>query len=79
MWKRNGNTITLLFFLKGLEIVHQERRGQVKTIVKKHFNSILFQKSKPANKQHINQSINHTSGSAVIQSVVEHEYLAGIT
>jgi hypothetical protein len=30
MWKANGNTITLLFSLKGLEILHQERRGQVK-------------------------------------------------
>ena len=30
---------TLLFFLKGLEILHQERRGQVKTIVMEHFNS----------------------------------------
>ena len=36
--------------LKGLEILHQERRGQVKTIVMEHFNSILFYKSRPANK-----------------------------
>ena len=28
--------------LKGLEIVHKERRGQVKTIVMEHFNGILF-------------------------------------
>ena len=49
--KGNGNT-TLLFSLKGLEIVHQERRGQVKTIVMEHFNGILFHKSEPANKQH---------------------------
>ena len=32
MWKGNGNTTTLLFSLKGLEIVHQGK-GQVKTIV----------------------------------------------
>ena len=33
MWKENGNTTTLLFSLKGLDILHEERRGQVKTIV----------------------------------------------
>jgi hypothetical protein len=44
MLKGNGNTTTLLFSLKGLEILHQERRVQVKTIV----NSILFHKSGPA-------------------------------
>ena len=27
MWEGNGNTIKLLFPLKGLEILHQERRG----------------------------------------------------
>ena len=52
MWKGNGNTITLLFSLKGLEMLHQERRGQVYTIVMKHFNIILFLKSGPANEQH---------------------------
>ena len=57
MWKGNGNTTTLLFSLKRLEILHKERRGQVKTIVMEHFNSILFYKSGPANKQHTNQSI----------------------
>jgi hypothetical protein len=39
------------------QILHQERRGQVKTIVMEHFNGILFHKSRPANKQHTNQSI----------------------
>ena len=58
MWKRYGNTTTLLFSLKGLEIVHQERRGQVKTIVMEYFKGILFHKSGPANKQHTSQSIN---------------------
>jgi hypothetical protein len=32
-WKGNGNTTTLLFFLKGLEILQQERKGQMKTMV----------------------------------------------
>ena len=45
--KGNGNTTTLLFSLKGLEILHKE-----KTIVMEHFNGILFQKFRPANKQH---------------------------
>ena len=57
MWKRYGNTtILLLFSLKGLEILHQEKRGQVKTMVMEYFNSILFHKSRPANKQHTNHS-----------------------
>ena len=51
-WKRNGNNIILIFFLKGLDILHQERRGQVNIIVMDHFNSILFHKSGTANKQH---------------------------
>ena len=55
MWKGTGNTTTLLFDLKGLEIVHQERRGQVKTIVMEYLNGILFHKSRPVNKQHTNQ------------------------
>jgi hypothetical protein len=41
MWKGNWKT-TLLFSLKGFEILHKERR-QVKTIVTEHFNRILFQ------------------------------------
>jgi len=59
-WKGIGNTTTLLFSLKGLEILHHKRRGQVKTIVMEHFNGILFHKSEPANKQHTNQSINQS-------------------
>ena len=57
MWKGNKNTTNLLFSLKGLKIVHQERRGQVKTIVMEHFNGILFLKSGPANKQHTNKQL----------------------
>jgi hypothetical protein len=49
MWKGNGNTTTVFFSLKILEIVHQERTGQVKTIVMEHFKGILFHKSGPAN------------------------------
>ena len=56
MWEENGNTTTLLFSLKGLEIVHEERRGQGKIIVMGHFNVILFHKSGPVNKQHTNYS-----------------------
>jgi hypothetical protein len=58
IWKGNGNTTTLLFSLKRLEIVHQEGRGQVKSIVMEHFNVILFHKSGSANKQHTNQPTN---------------------
>ena len=55
MWKGNGNTTTLQFSLKGLEVLYRERR-QVNTIVMEHFSSILFHKSGPANKQHTYQS-----------------------
>ena len=55
MWKGNGNTTTLLISRKGFEILHQERRGQVKTIGMEHLNGILFLKPGPANKQHTNQ------------------------
>jgi hypothetical protein len=54
IWKGNGNT-TVLFSLKKFEILHQERRGQVKTIVMEHFSGILFHKSGPDIKQNTNQ------------------------
>ena len=54
IWKGNQNTTKLLFYLKGLNILHQERRGQVKTMLMEHFNSILFHMSGSANKQHTN-------------------------
>ena len=60
IWKGKGNTITLLFSLKWLEILHQERRGQVNTVVIEHFNRILFHRSWPANKQHTYQTINQS-------------------
>ena len=50
----------IIIFLKRFEIVHQERRGQMKTIVMEHFNGILFHKSGPANKQHTNQPTNQS-------------------
>ena len=56
-WKRNGNTIILLFPLKGLEILSQERRGEVNTKLMEYFTSILFHESEPANKQYTYQSI----------------------
>ena len=60
MWKGNGNTITLLFSLKGLEIIQQERGGQVNTIVMGYFNSILSHKSGTAKKRVLtNQSISN--------------------
>ena len=58
MWEGNWNTTTLLFSMKGLEILHQERRGQVKTIVMENFNGILFHKSGIANEQYTKQSVN---------------------
>jgi hypothetical protein len=53
MWKK-----LVLFTLKGIEILHLGRRGQVNTIVMEQFNSIIFHKSRPANKQHTKKSIN---------------------
>ena len=40
MWKGKGNTTKLLFSLKGLEILHQVKREQVKP-----FNRIPFYKA----------------------------------
>jgi len=28
MWKENGNTSTLLFFLKGLEVLHKKEEDE---------------------------------------------------
>ena len=55
IWKGNENTTTLLFFLKGLDILHKGRRGQVNTIVMEYFKIILFHKFEPAKKQHANK------------------------
>ena len=66
IWKGNGNT---LFCLKGLEILHHERRGKVNTIMMEHLNSILFHKSGTANKQHNNQSINQSSSYSTVWKV----------
>ena len=56
MRKGNGNTTKLLFSLKGLAILHQERRKMNTTVIE-HLNCILFPKSRPANKQHTYQSM----------------------
>ena len=70
MWKGNGDTTTLLFSLKGLEILHQDRRGQVKTIVTKHNKSILFQKLTISIQ--INQSIKQTLIQVAVFPVLPH-------
>jgi hypothetical protein len=57
IWKGNGDTSTLLFSMKGLEILHQERRGQVNAEMIEHFKSILFHKSEPTKKPHNYQPI----------------------
>ena len=62
--------MTLLFSLEGLEILHQEIRGQVNTILVKHFNSILFHKFGPAAKQHILQSITGVCGEVNLRQAV---------
>ena len=64
MWKGNGNTATLLFSLKDLDILQQGRIEEVKTIVMEHFNRILFYKSGLANKQQTYQSILQFLGSS---------------
>ena len=49
-----------LLCLKALTTLHQERRDQVNTIVMQYLNSILFRKSRPANRSiPINQSITY--------------------
>ena len=55
---------------KGLEILHQERRGQMKTIIMEHFNGILFHKSGPANKQHTNQPTTNIANIAGINFAI---------
>ena len=57
MRKGNGNTITILSSLEGLEMLYQERREQMNTIVMESFHSMLLYKSGPANKQDICQSV----------------------
>jgi hypothetical protein len=71
MWKGNGNTTTLLLFsLKGIEILHHQRRGEVKTMVMEQFNGILFHKSGPANKHHTNQPTAYSTLSLLILVVI---------
>ena len=37
IWKGKGNIVTLLVSLKELEILHQEKGGQMNTVVMEHF------------------------------------------
>ena len=67
MWKGNVNTITLLFSLKVVEILHKERRGQVKIIIMEPFNGILFHKYR-----HLSSSIPITHLSYVIRILIVH-------
>ena len=46
-----------LIFLKGLAILHKERREQVNSIAIEPFNSILFHKPEPTDKQNPYHSI----------------------
>ena len=55
--QRHEDVDTLFFPVKGLGILHRDRKGKVNTIVMEYFNSILFNKSGPVNRQHTNQSI----------------------
>ena len=57
---RDFFSVSVLFSVKGLGTLHQERRGQVNPIVMEHFNSILLFKSGPVNKQHTYQSIDQS-------------------
>ena len=55
-----GKTVVFymsLFFLKEIEILFQERREQMKTIMMENYKGILFNKSGPTNKQRIYQPI----------------------
>ena len=56
--ERKRENYHIIIFIEGLEILHQERRGHVKTIAMEYFNDILFHKFGPANKQHANQPTN---------------------
>ena len=49
MWNGNVNITKLLFCLKIIEILHQERRGQVNTTVIEHINPDLVTSSTPIN------------------------------
>ena len=55
MWKGNGNTVALQFFLKAK--VYKKKEEAKWWPVTEHFNSIVFHKSIPVNKQHTYQSV----------------------
>ena len=62
MWKVNGNTTTLLFILNGLDILHQERIGQVHNDGTLQDHSLAQVRTKLPNSIPINQSINPLYG-----------------
>jgi hypothetical protein len=64
-WKGSGNTTTLLFAPKGLDILHQEMR----TSVHHSDETILLHKSGRANEQHTYQSSNQSVNKSVSQSI----------
>ena len=53
----NGNTTISLFSMNGLEILRQERRGKLKSMLMERFNGILFHKSGPASKRNTNNHV----------------------
>ena len=63
--ERSGKTTTYYFLSKD-EILRQEVSGQVNNTLIEHFNSVLFHNSKPANKQHTNQSINQSINGIIL-------------
>ena len=56
--ERKWQYYNIFIFLERIDILHNERRGQVNTIAMGDFNRILFHKSGPVNKQHTYQLIN---------------------
>ena len=60
IWKGIKNTTTLLFSRKDLKFHTKKEANKWTPIVMEHFNSIPFNKSGPANKQHTYQSINQS-------------------
>ena len=50
-----ATTTLLLFSMIGLEVLHRERRGQVKRIVMEHFNSLTINLSILKKLHRINQ------------------------
>ena len=67
--KRNGNTTILLFSLEEIEILHQERRIQVNTMLMECFKSILFHKQHTINQYNVVQTVNLKANYSVIRKL----------